>query len=62
MFCGRLDDARVLYLQYRGEKNVQGALLRLLTPLLVPLRRSTDVGCSFRRKPDIKQTSQKGRV
>jgi hypothetical protein len=28
---GRLDDARALYLQYRGEKNVQGALLRLLT-------------------------------
>jgi hypothetical protein len=26
MFFGRLDDARALYLQYRGEKNVQGAL------------------------------------
>jgi hypothetical protein len=27
MFLGRLDDGRALYLQYRGEKNVQGSLL-----------------------------------
>jgi hypothetical protein len=27
MFLGRLDEGRALYLQYRGEKNVQGSLL-----------------------------------
>jgi hypothetical protein len=51
MFLGRLDDARVLYLQYRGEKNVQGALLphRLASSHALPVPIGKTIATAMKR-------------